>query len=331
MKKSILSYLTMAFALGLFFSSCIKDDAPGVGTAGTARIKILEAPQRSLFFSPFLTTKSIDLFSLRRDEISSAGIDAAVTAHVLAEPDSVDAYNTANGTTYEALPDSLYTLFGNGISRSGNQFSIPIVSKSIGTELTIIMDGSKWDVSHKYAMMYTISDSAGHRIPTGASSVFITIEAKNQWDGVYEVTGSFSDLTNSAFSAIYPYEWELQTLSPTQCVVIDNVNLGGAGFVFSTDGTGSAASLSYYGNFGLVVTFDPVTNKITAMENYYGQPAPNTRSALLDETSDTDNFYDLSTKTVNIKYYMTQPNVVKDPPNIRAKWNEKWKFVRERE
>lgn len=315
----------MALAIAVAVSSCIKDDAPGAGTAGTPTIKILEGPKRALFFSPFLDVRNIELFSLRRDEVSSAGVAEAITVKVLAEPDSVESYNTANGTTYEALPDSLYTLLSNGVTRSGNTFSIPIASKSIGTELSIAMNGAKWDVSHKYAMLFTVVDSASHRVTDGLNTVFVTIEAKNQWDGVYEVTGSYTDLTNGVFSGVFPYTWELQTLSPTQCVVYDNVLLGGVGFVFSTDGTGLDASLSYYGSFGIVLTFDPVTNKIVNVENYYGQPSANTRSAFLDPSG--ENVYSPDSKTISVKYYMTQPSVVVTPPYLRATWDVKMKYT----
>ncbi len=323
MKKNIKSFLFVSLAISLLATSCIKDDAPGAGSAGTPKIKILEGPKRALFFSPFLTVKNIDLFSVRRDEVSAAGIDQSITIKVMAQPDSVETYNDANGTSYEALPDSLYTIVGNGVTRNGEVFSIPIPAQAIGNELTIAMNGGKWDVTHKYAMMFTIVDPAGLAITNGLKSVFVTIEAKNQWDGVYEVTGSYTDLTNAAFKGVYPYTWELQTLSPTQCVVYDNELLGGVGFVFST--TGDPADLSYYGSFGLVVTFDPATNKIVDLQNYYGQPSGNTRSAHLDPSG--ENMYNADSKTISIKYYMTQPSVVPTPPNIRATWDEKWKYT----
>jgi len=312
----------MAFAMSLT-TSCIKDDAPGAGTAGTARIKIAEGPRQSIFFAPFLDTKTFDLFSLRRDEVSSAGISQEVTVTLLADTAGVTAYNDENETEYEALPDSLYTVVGQGVTKNGNEIKITLPAKGIGNELTIAMDGSKWDVTHKYAMLYRIVDSGSYHITDGQGSVFVTVEAKNRWDGVYEVTGSYTDATNSAFAAVYPYEWELRTISPTQCVVYDNVLLGGVGFVFSVDG--NPDNLSYYGSFGLVVTFDPETNAVVQVQNYYGQPSANTRSAHLDPTG--VNAYDPDSKTISIKYYMTQPSVVTTPPNIRARWDETWKYV----
>lgn len=309
----------------LFVASCNKDDIEEAGTSGTARVKILQATRQSLFFAPFTDTRNVDLFSVRRDETSPAGIDKSINIVLEAIPDSVDAYNNDNGTSYEVLPDSLYTLADNGATKSGNTITIPLGPKVIGNELTILMDGSKWDVTHKYGMYYKITDPAGLKPTTGSDYIFVTIEAKNQWDGVYEVTGSYTDLTNPAFKGVYPYTWELQTLSPNQCVVVDNTLLGGVGFVFDV-GDGS---LSYYGSFGLIVTFDPVTNEIVSVENYYGQPSANTRSAFLDPSG--ENGYDPTTKTIAIKYYMTQPSVVVDPPHVRAKWDEVWKYTGPRE
>jgi hypothetical protein len=58
--------------------------------------------------------------------------------------------------------------------------------------------------------------------------------------------------------------------------------------------------------------------------NYYGQPAGNTRSGL--DPSGV-NQYDAATKTVRIKYNMTQSSLVPAAPHIRTTWDETWKYV----
>lgn len=77
----------------------------------------------------------------------------------------------------------------------------------------------------------------------------------------------------------------------------------------------SGTSLSYYGSFGPVFTFDAITNKITSVTNFYGQPAGNSRSAQLDPSG--SNQYDPNTKTMTIKFWMNEPNAVPIAPHHR--------------
>lgn len=323
MKINFAKYFAFFLLSISLIASCTKNEVGSLGDRGTSRIKILQSPTNNLFFAPFLTVDTFDLFSLRRDEVSNASLNESLSVVVMSDTAAITAYNDENGTYYEALPDSLYTIVTDGISGSGNVFTINLASGESGKEFTIAMDGSKWDVTHKYAIDFIITDSAGRAISEDKKEVFITIEAKNKWDGVYEITGTYQDFVFPAFTAIYPLTWELQTTGPTQCVVVDNYYLGIPGYIFSVDGTPD--NLSYYGSFGLIINFDPETDEISSIENYYGQPSANTRSAFLDPTG--VNAYDPATQTISIKYYMTQPSAVPDAPNIRATWDETWKYV----
>ncbi|HEX5152036.1 MAG TPA: DUF1735 domain-containing protein [Parafilimonas sp.] len=336
MKRNILLYVGLVFTTLILVSSCIKDDTPGVGNAGTPQLKIMGAPKQSLFYSPFTDVKKIDLLSVRRDETSPAGIDQAITVKIMAEPDSVAAYNDANGTTYEPLPDSVFSLAGNGTSRDGNLYVVPMASKAIGNELTILLDGSKWDVTHKYAMMFTVADAAGLKIADGAGSIFVTIEAKNKWDGVYAVEGSQADIYSPELGNINlylsydnqyadpPMQFELRTLSPTKCICYDNYFYGGEYKPISVNNGDGTFTYSAYGSFCPIFEFDPATDKIIGVTNSYGQPASNSRSAAVDPSG--QNQYDASSKTINIKYFMLQPSLIPDP-YIRVSFTEKWTYL----
>lgn len=144
------------------------------------------------------------------------------------------------------------------------------------------------------------------------------ISVKNQWDGVYEITGTMVDNTSATFTGAYPLQWDLVTSGPNQVIAFDNINLGIPGHIFL-----NAGSPSYFGSFGLVINIDPNTNKITSVTNYFGQPAPNGRSAQLDPSG--ANYYDPNTKTFYIKYWMMQPSVV--PSGPRTVFDEVWKYL----
>jgi hypothetical protein len=319
MKSTLLSYITLAGISSLMLTSCIKDDVTDTTDHGSTFIKVLEAPEKKLFFSPFSDVKTVSLFSLRKDANSNAKLNEAAAVKLTPASDLITAYNTAHGDSYEVLPDSLYTLDA-GNPKVGGIYQMNLAGGEFARDFVIKLNGAKWDISHKYALGFKITDPAGHPISDGKGEILALISVKNKWDGVYAINGTFSDATNAAFTGAYPLVWELQTTSPTQCVVADMVELGFPGFLFYT-GTG----YSYYGSFGLVVNFDPATDQITSVTNYYGQPAGNTRSAELDPSG--INAYDAATKTINIKYYMKQPSVVPAAPNIRAFFDEEWKYT----
>jgi len=318
-RTSILYLLT----LSLFFTSCIKDEVKDLQDEGNTFVKLLEAPVNVLFFSPFSEIRKVDLFSVRRDANKSAELQTSNSIVLRRDDTMIDDYNNTNGTTFAPLPDSLYTIANAAVSVSGMDYTFNFSPGDFAQELTINLNGAKWDLAEKYALAFKISNADGRAVTSGKDNVIVLISIKNKWDGVYEITGSYVDATNAVWSGVYPYEWELQTLSATSCVVVDNVYLGIPGFVFNT-GTG----LSYYGSFGLIVNFDPNTDVITSVINYYGQPAGNGRYASLDPTG--INSYDANTKSIDIKYFMHQPSVIPTPPHVRASFNEHWKYIRSR-
>ena len=322
MKFNKLNLIVLGSVTTLLFTSCIKDAAPALGDRGTTMVKLLESPEKKLFFEPFTNIRDISLFSLRKDAPSSAELNTATAVRVKLNPTLVSDYNSANNESFELLPDTLYTL-DPSIVKNGQVYTMTLNPGEFAKDFAIKLNGGKWNLAHKYALGFTIEDASGKAISAEKKDVLVLIAIKNKWDGVYSVTGTYSDVTNAAFRGIYPHEWELQTASATQCIVVDNVYLGFPGYVFET-----GAGLSYYGNFGLVVSFDPATDQITSVVNYYGQPASNTRSAELDPSG--ANRYDASTKTISIKYFMKQPSVIPAAPNIRCYFNEVWKFERSR-
>ncbi|MBL7970854.1 MAG: hypothetical protein JNL03_04965 [Prolixibacteraceae bacterium] len=86
----------------------------------------------------------------------------------------------------------------------------------------------------------------------------------------------------------------------------------------------AAGGASAWGSFCPVFKFDDNGNIIEVI-NDYGQPASNTRSAVLDPTG--VNKYDPATKSFKVSYYMVQPSVVATPPHYRARMVETYTFL----
>lgn len=334
----IIKYITGVLFTGILFSSCIKEDAPALGTKGSPFVKILQAPSNNLYFSPFSSIDTVDLFSLRREEVSPGAMAEAKTVQLTIDAAAITAYNDSNGTSYELLPDSLYTLVGNNNSVSSTSATITIPADEIGSEFYVALNGAKWDVTHKYALFLRITDASGSNIRSGQGEIFVTLEAKNQWDGVYTVEGTLTDVYNPTLGNVNlylsydntygdpPMQLELRTLSPTKCVCYDNYFYGGYYKAISVDNGDGTYGYSSYGGFCVVFEFDPLTNKVVAVTNYFGQPNPdNTRSAELDPSG--ENQYDASSKTIKLKYWMNQPSVITDPPYHRVSFDETWTYL----
>ncbi|MDB5131370.1 MAG: hypothetical protein JWR02_1119 [Mucilaginibacter sp.] len=332
MKNNFLKYSFLGLALMMLFASCVKDPYNGKETlySGKTYVWITEAPLNNQFFDVFTNVKPITVFTVRRDAASPADLQKAVTVSLTALPSTyIDAYNTANGTSYTLMPTSIYTVTTTGgISVTSTGLALNYAAGDFAKNVVFNVDGSKVDLSKQYAVAYVITNHGGFSKKVGYDTVFATVAIKNRWDGVYAATGTMTDVTNAAYSHINtflatqsaaPMQYELRTTSATQCVLFDNYVVGGVATPFST-----ATSWSYYGSFGLVVNFDPVTNAITSVTNYYGQPAGNGRSARLDVTA--PNVYDPASKTIDIGYQLVGGSLV-PVGAVRATWRETWKYI----
>lgn len=138
----------------------------------------------------------------------------------------------------------------------------------------------------------------------------------NPWDGKYRLEGTLTDFKDPVYT--WPgdtYLYNLETLSSTQVKLI-SLDLGIAGHLLK-----NGINLTYYGTFGLIVTFDPATNKITDITNSYGQPSASGRSAFLDPSG--INTWDPVTKNIKIKYWMDETGF----SGHRTSFDETWVYI----
>ncbi len=136
-------------------------------------------------------------------------------------------------------------------------------------------------------------------------------------DARYRMEGTLTDAKDPAF--VWPgntYEYSLETITLTQVKLISKT-LG-----FSAHMLKNGINETYYGNFGLLVNFDPATNKITSVTNFYGQPSPTAgRSAILDPSG--INTWDPTTKNIKIKYWMDETGFA----GHRTSFDETWVYL----
>lgn len=129
---------------------------------------------------------------------------------------------------------------------------------------------------------------------------------RNQWDGRYRMEGTMTDHSNPAFGWMNnTYEYTLQTSGANTDSLVSN-NLGFPGIVIGNTG-GGITNATFYSKFGLILTFNAATNKVTAVTNYYGQPSSSGRSAVLDPSG--ANSIDPATKNIQLKFFMDETGI----------------------
>lgn len=85
-------------------------------------------------------------------------------------------YNQDNGTSFEVLPDSVYSV-------SGWDITVP-AGKRLGN-INVLIYTSKLDASHQYILPITITKAS---LPIeNWNHLLLNISAKNEWDGKYAI------------------------------------------------------------------------------------------------------------------------------------------------
>jgi hypothetical protein len=260
------------------------------------------------------SAQTIGLVDVYRDATGEADLNSTTKVVITEDPAVVTAYNTAKGTTYIPIPSTAYTIDPSN-PKVGNDYTLPFNAGEFYKQLKItIPNATVLDANSKYALGFKITsvDNNG-KISASEKQVVVEVGIKNKWDGVYAVNGALVDLTTSTITGLYPLTWELRTSGANTLAVFDKT------FGTQTHPILSGGATSQYGTFGLNITIDPATNKVTAVANPFGQPAANGRSAALDPSG--VNAYDPATKTFRIKYYLLQPGTT-----VRTTFDETWVF-----
>ncbi|MES2883028.1 MAG: DUF1735 domain-containing protein [Bacteroidota bacterium] len=259
------------------------------------------------------TSQTFALLDLYRD-VPDQGLLNATTKVVITEDASiVTAYNTSHNTNYIALPSTAFTIDPSN-PKTGTDYTLTFNAGEFYKQLKIaVPNATVLDPNKKYALGFRIASVDNGKISASEKEVVVEVGVKNKWDGVYAVSGSFVDLAVSTITGYYPLTWELRTSGSNTLAIYDKSQGTQTHLILS------AGSLNQYGTFGLNITIDPATNKVTGIVNSYGQPSANGRSAVLDPTG--INAYDPATKTFRIKYNMLQPGTT-----VRTMFDETWVF-----
>jgi hypothetical protein len=320
MKLRMFKILSLVAAGGILLTSCVKNEDGKFNGAGSTFVKLPQGVEEkvalALDFKPGL--QDVVLLDVRRDAPNAGELQKAITVKIKNNPTIVADYNTAHGTNYIALPAAAYQV-DPGNPFAGNEWTVTFNPGEHAKPILIKLDASKLDLSQQYALGFTITDASGAKISNGLESAMIEVGVKNRYDGSYRVTGTMVDVANNTLTGYFPQDVDLVTTGAASVIMIP-WDLGIPGHLIL-----SGTSLSYYGSFGPVFTFDLATDKVISVTNSYGQPAGNTRSAEIDPSG--VNKWDAATHDMDVKYFMKQPSVVTTAPYIRVYFDEHFDYL----
>lgn len=260
-------------------------------------------------------------FSLQND---TAGFDAIIvygpkgpapediTLNIAADPAALDAFNSANATSYTAPDPSVYS-FPSSVVIPKGQFQVFVH--------VTIKASSSFDFNASYALPLTITSASSSTVSPNMGSEINIFSVRNQYDGEYTVTGSFVDNTGSfSDDGVYPVDAFLETSGANSVVFYDNGNGQPAKAI------NAGGSLSFFGAFDPVFTIDPTTGDVTSVTDAIPLSDPNNvhgRIAQLDPSG--INKYDFSTKTMKVTYDLIQNDL--GPGYVRVVFNETYTYV----
>lgn len=327
----------------LVFTACKKANvATPMGDAGQILVKLLGGgTPASIAKRPvdFVATPTRLLaVEVRRDVPNETELNKTMIVTVKDDTAAV----TAAG--YLHFPAAWFTIETDGVKTggTGGTFTFTFKPGEFSKSVFInIPNATFLDPSSLYGLGFTVLTADGGAKLSTQKSVVVEIGAKNDWDGVYSNEGTFVDFVNPAFVHFgAPQQYSLITAGASTCVVF-NDDLGTIGYLFK-----NVAANTYFGSYGLVISFNPATGAISSLHNYYGDPAnaatpggnpalgsgaplysaSNTRRAVLDPSGVNAV---QGNKDILIKHWLVQPNAVAGfpPPYIRAAFDEQWKYI----
>lgn len=319
MKRKTYALVMSALFVSVGLTSCLNDnsiDDQEYGLIDLNANKIIEIPADASH------EKSLVLLPEGLKEITIGEVRLA--AENAASEDIVVSLTTAKSAEIIGSEHPLFPLTGITVPAT---VTIPKGERSV--PLVVKINTSLLESDPQYLAISIASvDKQGYIISGNFDVLKINLKIKHKYEGKYVLTGTMEHLPSlGAYVHVTtawgtdPYVVQLQTKDGQSLQFYDE-NLFQNGFTYPI--ATAAGGLSGWGSFSPIFKFDDNGN-IIEVTNYYGQPAANTRSAILDPTG--VNKYDPATKSFTVSYYMVQPSVVPTPPSYRCHMVETYTFL----
>ena len=307
MKQIKITSLIIAAAFSL--TSCLKEHPMNIDTSNGPKNQIEFAnsgsdvadfakstyPRYTADLGKVLPGKSVN-FNVN---VGYSGVDVApqdITVNLALDQATLTQFNTENGTSFEIPSTDLYKFPTSIVIKKGEH---------IGQAQVTVTNTSNFDFNKNYALPLKITSATTGAISGNYGKAVFSFSARNQYDGVYTMNGTMTDVANSGLTGYYPADMQLITFTGNSVALWDPNVAKNYGHPILSGGSGS-----YYGSFTPVFYFDASGN-VTKVENKFGQPSGNGRSARLDPTGVNKNTFnaDGSIKQIQVKYIMDQVGV----------------------
>ncbi|HET6767943.1 MAG TPA: DUF1735 domain-containing protein [Chitinophagaceae bacterium] len=280
--KSYTSWFLLLFVIGI--TSCEKAEIKDGG--GKTLVKIIGGGEEPVIL-PMDVTPQIEemlIADLRKDAATQADASAATTVTITNTQAFLDAYNTANGTAYELLPTSAYTITPeSGVTVNGNTWTISLAPGELARPISITLDKSQLDLSKSYAFGLQITQTTVGSASLANGVAIVNLVIINIYHGEYHATGVFHHPT--AGDRAIDEDKDLMTVGASSV----KTNLGDLG----TSG------------YQMVLTVDPLTNNVTIT------PAGATPN--IDQSWGL-NYYDPITESFHLhySYNVSAPRIIEE-------------------
>jgi len=223
---------------------------------------------------------NVEILEIRRDTRSAIDLNKAQIVKITPNPDLISAFNTANGTTYQAL-----TGFTSAIENpfDGQSWTVSFNPGEFAKHIIIKLDPTTLDLTKQFALGFKITQADGVDISASKKEALIEIAIKNKYHGTYHASGIFHHPT--AGDRAINEDKSLTTVG-SNSVKANMGDLGGSGYQ-------------------MILTIDPSTNNVTIT------PAGVTPN--IDQHWGP-NFYDPVTKSfhLNYSYNTSAPRIVEE-------------------
>jgi hypothetical protein len=319
MKKTSIKIISLLVVMTLTMTSCLNDleDFLGQFSGSPAIAELSEAPSAATgtIAREIINPTVPAVFKLRVNIAAPNAVSVDTKVTLALDNALITAYNTAKGLTGSA---AAIPVPANALTIASYDVIIPAGKREIDWSFTI--DATK--VPNSLAIMYLlpvkiVSADAPVVVSGNYGTKLVRILARNKYDGLYTVTGTFVDYVSSAWIGAYPKDVSLTTVSGDVVSFYDEGN-GTAGYIFDT-----GAGLSYFGNFYVLFKFDASDNVIDCI-NSVTDGAPRSRQGALYTGAGAINKFNPVTKAIDVSYQLKQMNVT---PNLRNLIIEHYTYV----
>jgi hypothetical protein len=255
--KKLLTITSLACAM--LFSSCLKDKGfenneygINLNDGSPAAVAFKKGNEAKSSFGVDVATGSQEL-ALLVNYTGATPSNVDITVNIVIDNSILTAYNAANGTNIQALPASSISVPATLVIPAGQRFT----SLKVG-----IVNTAALNSNIEYGVgIRIVSASNGVKVASNLQQVLLTVNIKNRYDGIYNMTGYHN---RTPFTFPYDEVMHMVTTGPnTVRFFWPPVNTFGHPIGVSPTTT------NWYGpTISPEVVFDLATNEVIAVRNF---------------------------------------------------------------